>query len=304
MSTLVEALQTTEPALRSVLLACADAAADCSAALRKSETYLAGAGEANAFGDVQCRADVVTNDLFFASLQACEAVASAASEEASTPRLLHQGGSVSVSFDPLDGSSVLDAGLAVGSIVGVWPGATFVGLTGRQQLAALYVVYGPRTLLVLAVGGKVSQFCLSEGRSWLRTHSQLQLKGAMKLVAPANARCASENEAYRVLLARLFEEHFTLRYSGALVPDVHHLLSKGGGVFISPASPSHPAKLRLLFEAAPMAFVVEAAGGHSCDDSGQSILDVLVTHAEQRSALCLGAPWLVAEAAAAMSQNF
>jgi fructose-1,6-bisphosphatase len=178
-----------------------------------------------------------------------------------------------VAFDPLDGSSIFDANFAVGSIFGVWPGGTPLGQTGRDQVAAAYSVYGPRTLLILAIPsgsssssraaacgsqqqqqqqqcsaaqqqqqdghphhqqqqGSISEafdvleFVLSDKRWRLRrVHTKL---GDKNNVAPANIRAAAGNEAYQKLLHAWITNGCKLRYSGGMVPDVHHMLAKVG----------------------------------------------------------------------------
>jgi sedoheptulose-bisphosphatase len=183
---------------------------------------------------------VITNAHFFRALSACGAVATAASEEASTPAPLG-GAGFSVAFDPLDGSSVLDAGFAVGSIVGVWPGSELVGRCGRQQVAACYALYGPRTLLVLAAAGLpggVNEYVLtSDGGEhgaaagapaspraaasaapaaaarWRLSREALRVtQDSARVFAPANARAAADNAAYRTLLHGMLDAKLTIRY--------------------------------------------------------------------------------------------
>ncbi len=126
-----------------------------------------------------------------------------------------------VAFDPLDGSSVLDAGFAVGSIVGVWPGTTLLGVRGRDQAAACYAVYGPRTLLVLAapaLPGVVNEYALLPGEDggahrWRRLRTGLRLApDAPRVFAPANARAVADNAPYRQLLHALLDQRLTIRY--------------------------------------------------------------------------------------------
>lgn len=179
-----------------------------------------------------------------------------------------------VAFDPLDGSSIFDANFAVGTIFGVWPGSTPLGQTGRDQVAAAYSVYGPRTLLILAVPAPSSssssnsaaaaaapvscssndpeqqqqqqcsqiqkeqqqrspseafdvlEFVLNDKQWQLRkVYSKL---GDKKNVAPANIKAAAGNEKYQQLLHSWITHGYKLRYSGGMVPDVHHMLVKVG----------------------------------------------------------------------------
>jgi fructose-1,6-bisphosphatase len=187
-----------------------------------------------------------------------------------------------VAFDPLDGSSIVDANFAVGSIFGVWPGPTPLGQTGRDQVAAMYSLYGPRTLFVLAfVDGngektvhqyiqRYSQQQHQDQQQRRQQHQQQQdqqqqgqqqqqrggaasssgqqqqqqregdedhpwvlhriISGLRhtKIIAPANLRAAADNEAYRSLMDVWITKGYKLRYSGGMVPDVHHILAKVG----------------------------------------------------------------------------
>ena len=274
--------------------------------------------------------------IIFRRLRQCSAAASASSEETTDIVPLRPaggagGGGYSIAFDPLDGSSIVDANFAVGSIFGVWRGATPLGQTGRDQAAAAYSVYGPRTLFVVAYadggGNKVVQQYVQQRRRrrqqdgqqqdgqqvdhhhqqqqqqqqqqdggggdgdggdtrWVlqRAHAGLQ---HTKIIAPANLRAAADNAAYRALVDTWIARGYKLRYSGGMVPDVHHILAKGGGVFCNPASARSPAKLRLLYECAPLAFVVEAAGGASHCGRG-SVLDLPVNGTGAKATIAVG----------------
>eukprot|EP00775_Hariotina_reticulata_P012568 gene12568-12700_t len=125
----------------------------------------------------------------------------------------------------------------------------------------------------------------AEGTWQLRqVHTKM---GNRNNVAPANIKAAADNIAYRDLLNSWIVNGCKLRYSGGMVPDVHHILAKGGGVFCNPVSTSAPAKLRLLYECAPFALVVEAAGGIS-HNGNSSVLDLPLEDTGSRSKLALG----------------
>lgn len=197
-------------------------------------------------------------------------------------------------------------------------------------------------MLVLALAGAPGcrEFALAPSGRWALARPSLSLppaaatSGASALtLSPANARCAADLPPYRSLVqAAMFEEKCTLRYSGALVADVHRILSAGGpAAFLCPGSPGAPPKLRLLFELAPLAFVVAAAGGGADDGRGEegeegppeggaaaagpagaaagpsaqppplrSLLLQRCVHPTQRSAACLGSAAAVARCAAVM----
>jgi sedoheptulose-bisphosphatase len=155
-------------------------------------------------------------------------------------------------------------------------------------------VYGPRTTLYLAVSQwdhALELSCASGGvgaseRTW-QVLRRIQEIGPGKLFAPANVRAARDNAGYKRLLDFYITEGYTLRYTGGMVPDVIQILVKGRGVFTSPSSPAAPAKLRLLYEALPMAFLVEHAGGASTDGT-TSVLDRVVRTCDERIPICLG----------------
>ncbi|KAK9845722.1 hypothetical protein WJX81_000574 [Elliptochloris bilobata] len=309
---LQEQLSSLEPKLARVLLAIADAVAEIAVVLRGSGH--SEVGTANAFGDKQLQADVAADAVVLERLRQCGAVETASSEE--RPELVPLGGrGYSVAWDPLDGSSILAAGWAVGAIFGVWPGAQLLGRCGQEQSAAAYAVFGPRTILVLArpltgAGGggprscTVQEFVLGEprgaGATWALARSDVRI-GEKQVFAPANLRAAAEHEPYRRLVDAMVAERYTLRYSGGLVPDIHHILAKGGGVFVNPVLASAPAKLRVLYEVLPLAFVVEAAGGASTHDGRGSALRLAAGACDARSAVALGSPLQVDRACECMA---
>ena len=153
---------------------------------------------------------------------------------------------------------------------------------------------------------------LVRGTHWLRTTSlrTMRIQPTSVYYAPANVRCSINNEAYRDLLQSWMgpdcgggQRPMTLRYSGALVADVHHIFTKGGGCFVCPGSGSAPSKLRLVFEALPIAFIVHAAGGDSLGADGTSLLGARITSCEQKTVLCVGSALLVAQCRPAMTAS-
>ena len=213
----------------------------------------------------------------------------ACSEE--VPEPVAMGGSgYSVAFDPLDGSSIVDTNFAVGTIFGVWPGANLVGVTGRDQAAAGMGVYGPRTVFVVAIKGYpgTHEFLLQDDGKWLLVKETTEI-GEGKLFAPGNLRAIFDNPAYERLISYYLGEKYTLRYTGGMVPDVFQILVKEKGVFTNVTSPTTKAKLRILFEVAPLALLVENAGGaSSCDGLCVSALDVPIEKHDQRTQICYG----------------
>lgn len=172
---------------------------------------------------------------------------------------------------------------------GVWPGSRLVGTSGRELAFSGCAVYGPRTTLYLAFAcePEVYELTLSLDGKWRVTRRIDGIKPG-KLYAPANMRCAQDNRGYQRLLDFWAKERYTLRYTGGMVPDICQLLVKGKGVFASPVSKNAPAKLRLLYEALPMAFLVERAGGGSTDGTLKSILERVVYGCDDRTPICVG----------------
>jgi len=247
----------------------------------------------NEFGDEQLAIDVLANNVIFENLKACGACATASSEE--TPVEDPMGGSgYSVAFDPLDGSSIIDTNFSVGTIFGIWPGDRLVGITGRQLAASGMAVYGPRTTMTIAIEGQdyAHEFLLVDDFSgrhgqWVKTNTFSTIENG-KLFAPGNLRGTQDNPGYNKLFNYYLENKYQLRYTGGMVPDVNQLMVKGKGIFVNPVSPSASAKLRVLYEVAPIGYLIEKSGGKS-SDGVKSVLDIPIASTEVRSQVAYGA---------------
>lgn len=272
--------------LRHVILDIARAAKYIHAAIRTTEAGLA--GSRNQFGEEQIKLDVLANEIIERHLRESRLVATYASEEQEDVVELEHKAPYAVVFDPLDGSSLVDANFAVGSIVGVFAGDEIIGRTPREQVAALYVLYGPRTLLVYSAGNGVHEFILNEVGEFILLREHLGVADAAKVFAPGNMNAIVEDAAYRELLLRWLDEKMSLRYSGCMVADCHHILSKGQGVFVYLGGRAHPeGKLRLAFECGPFAYLVHQAGGMASDGQGL-ILDKSIRSIAQRTPIIIG----------------
>ncbi len=277
-------LSSTPPNLAKAILAFAEAVKRIDGKIRTAET--SEAGSQNTFGEEQLKLDVLADQIVFEELKKSEVIAIAASEEQSEEIELSNEGEFSAAFDPLDGSSLVDVNLAVGTIFGIWEGKGFIGKSGEEMRAAGYAIYGPRTTFTIAIDSNPAEFTLQTDSEWKLTIEKMEI-GEGKMFAPGNLRACAENKEYLTLLDFWAENGYQLRYSGGMVPDVHQILVKGKGVFSYPGSESCPAKLRLLYECAPLAFVVEKAGGAS-SDLENSILAKKVESLNQRTVVCLG----------------
>ncbi|GMY08161.1 sedoheptulose-1,7-bisphosphatase, chloroplastic [Fagus crenata] len=244
----------------------------------------------NTFGDEQLAVDLLANKLLFEALTYSHFCKYACSEE--EPELQDMGGPVeggfSVAFDPLDGSSIVDTNFTVGTIFGVWPGDKLTGVTGRDQVAAAMGIYGPRTTYVLALKGfpGTHEFLLLDEGKWQHVKETTEI-GEGKLFSPGNLRATFDNPEYNKLINYYVSEKYTLRYTGGMVPDVNQLIVKEKGIFTNVISPTSKAKLRLLFEVAPLGLLIEQAGGYSSDGKA-SILDKVVINLDDRTQVAYG----------------
>jgi fructose-1,6-bisphosphatase I len=261
-------------------------------------------GTVNAHGDRVRRLDVRANDLLLAALGSSGAVSVVASEELATPVVWPRTGapaSLSVCLDPIDGSLNTDVDGVLGTIFGIRPGpgpgepepARAVLGVGTQQLAAGYVLYGPATVFVFAAGGRAHAFAQDpDDRRFRLTRADVRAPAAGRTYAVNDANWPRWGPAPRALVERLRQAadgtgRYALRYSGALVADFHRTLIEGG-IYFYPEDRDRPAgRIRLLYEAAPLALIAEAAGGRASTGAGR-ILDQIATDYHQRTPLYIG----------------
>lgn len=276
---------------------------------------LGASGAVNVQDEEQKKLDVIANDILTDALMACPAVAGVASEEMETVHpATNPTGEYLVLFDPLDGSSNIDINAPVGTIVSVMksphatPGEADFLQSGRQQVAALYALYGGQTMLVLTTGRGVAGFTLSPDGRWLMTHPAIKVPADTKEFAINMSNQRHWAEGMQRYIAGCLAgadgprgKNFNMRWVAAMVADVHRILMRGG-VFLYPwdrREPNKPGKLRLMYEGAPMAFLIEQAGGKATTDGVQPILDVIPTALHQRIPVALGSANEVDQIAAA-----
>ncbi len=256
-------------------------------------------GTQNIFGENQLKLDVLSDEIIETELEKSELAAFIASEEKEeSKKFPAPRGKFVIAYDPLDGSSLVDANLAIGSIFGIWPGEELVGRMSSEMEAACYAVYGPRVTLVIAIKGKgAHEFELNDVGEFILTRQDIRLEPTSKYFAPGNLRATTENEKYKKLVESWIAAKRTLRYSGGMVPDLHHILSKGHGIFSYPSDEAHPdGKLRLSFECGPFAFVFAEAGGLALDQDGVKILEKKISDIHQRTPIFIGSKEDVEEA--------
>jgi len=287
-----------DPQLAKVLDAIGQAVAEIGQGMRDGALSGFGCGQAgteNSFGDNQLEVDLKTDEIVFRNLRESGACTFGSSEE-TVEEVSLGGDGYGVAFDPLDGSSIVDANFSVGSIFGVWPDPEkkgFLNRTGRDQTAACMAVFGPRITMAVAIttpSTKCIEVTYAAGK-WHKTNDFTNtIAPEGKIFAPGNLRATNDSEEYRKLVVdHWIGGRYTLRYTGGMVPDVYHILIKKKGFFCNISSEKAKAKLRLLYEVAPIALIVEAAGGRSCDEKSQkSALDVVVDNLDKRMGVAYG----------------
>ena len=254
-------------------------------------------GAENVQGEQQQKLDVYANQALLHCLGLRESVAALVSEEDEQPvtfdRSLETGKYIII-FDPLDGSSNIDVNVNVGTIFSVHKRLAHGSLDesilqkGTQQIAAGYVVYGPSTILVYTTGNGVHAFTLDPTiGAFVLSQENMHMpdKGPYYSVNEANA--STWPEGYQEYVDGLRGEGYSSRYIGSLVADFHRTLLKGG-VFLYPPTRKQPGgKLRLLYEASPLAFLAEQAGGTASSGKGR-ILDIQPEGIHQRTPFMVG----------------
>jgi fructose-1,6-bisphosphatase I len=186
----------------------------------------------------------------------------------------------------LDGSSLVDVNLAVGTIVSIYKGSDLM-LPGKKQVAALYILYGPRTTLVYTTGKGVHEFGMNQLMEYTLLRRNIGMESKASIYAPGGLRSLYTPGTDK-FVRQLEADGVKLRYSGGLVPDINQILMKGKGIFFYPHLRNAPeGKLRLLFELNPMAFLIEQAGG-AASNGRQRILDMVPQKFDDRSPFFCG----------------
>jgi len=298
------------PELRLLLEVVARACKSISHAVTKGALggVLGSAHSENVQGEVQKKLDIIANEVLIETNEWGGHLAAMASEEMEEIHVVpnrYPQGEYLLLFDPLDGSSNIDVNVSIGTIFSVLK-KTSSGTevctqdflqSGRNQVAAGYCVYGPQTTLVLTVGDGVEMFTLDkEQGSFILTHENVQIPQETQEFAinMSNMRhwdapvkryvdeCLAGTEGVR-------GKNFNMRWIASMVADVHRILTRGG-VFMYPwdkREPNKPGKLRLMYEANPMSWLVEQAGGASTNGL-KPILDIDPTSLHERVSVILG----------------
>ncbi|HLM55902.1 MAG TPA: class 1 fructose-bisphosphatase [Pyrinomonadaceae bacterium] len=268
-------------------------------------------GVTNVQGEVQQKLDVYANEALIGCLSLRESIGIIASEENEEPITLRHdspAAKYAIVFDPLDGSSNIDVAVTIGTTFAIFrrpdgPKATdpleWVLQPGRRQVAAGYVVYGSSTVLVYSTGNGVHGFTLDPSvGSYILTHENIRMPQRGHYYSINEAYCDRWPDCYLRYLNRLRSgetgHRYSSRFVGSMVADFHRTLLRGG-VFIYPPNTEYPeGRLRLLYEANPVSFLAEQAGG-AASDGARPILDVQPTDIHQRTPLVVGGESEMAE---------
>jgi fructose-1,6-bisphosphatase I len=257
-------------------------------------------GETNVQGESVKKMDVYANEVFISVFKQSGLVCRLASEEMEKPYYIPENcpiGRYTLLYDPIDGSSNVDINLNVGSIFSIrqQEGEDLDGeakdllQSGRKQIAAGYILYGPSTMLVYSLGRGVHSFILDPSLGeFILAEENIQIPAHGAIYSVNEGNYWQWDESIREYIRYVHRhEGYTARYSGALVGDFHRILMQGG-VFLYPGTLKNPeGKLRLLYESAPLAFLMEKAGGMASTGS-KHILDVIPDKVHARSPLFIG----------------
>lgn len=266
------------------------------------------AGVSNPHGEAQKKLDLHADACLAEALAGCSHVAAWASEEHGTPTIsadYGEAGDYLVVFDPLDGSSNIEANLSIGTIFSVLP-HPFHGTTpgeagflqpGSRQLAAGYVIYGPATVLVLTCGEGVAMFARDRrDGAWRLVRDRVEVpRATSEFAINASNQRFWEKPVQRYVAECLSGEEgprgrdFNMRWVASLVAEAHRILTRGG-VFLYPRDcrlPRRPGRLRLMYEGAPMALLIEQAGGRAVTGT-QRLLDVVPDTLHEKVPVILG----------------
>jgi fructose-1,6-bisphosphatase I len=237
----------------------------------------------NSSGEEQLKLDVKSDQIIEEAFKENRDIMALISEEKEEALPLHDKGIYTICYDPLDGSSLVDVNLSVGSIFAIYEGEP----KGENLVASAYVVYGPRIELVTAVKGeKPKHYRAIEKSFTFISNITLNEKGKLNASGGTQKNWSTTHKSF---IDALFAEGYRLRYSGGMVPDLHQILLKGGGLFSYPGTTNKPeGKLRQLFEVIPFAFIYEQAGGEAINHEGKRLMELLPSHLHDTSPCFFG----------------
>ncbi|MEA3353087.1 MAG: class 1 fructose-bisphosphatase [Campylobacterota bacterium] len=237
--------------------------------------------EQNSTGDTQLKLDIASDVVIERNFKELRCVKQIVSEEQDNIVDIDPNGEYLIAYDPLDGSSLVDVNLSVGSIYGIYKN----DFTGNNIVASIYVVFGPKVEMVICDGDSVKLYRLNKDQFNYIKDIKMEQKGFLN--SPGSTQqCWYDH--HRKMIEDMFNEGYVLTYSGGMVPDLHHILLKGGGLFSYPGASDKPkGKLRQLFEVFPFAHIFETAGGGASDGHAR-VLEIETTHIHDTSPCFFG----------------
>jgi len=250
----------------------------------------------NSTGDTQLKLDIASDVVIEKAFKQISSVKEIVSEEQENIVKINETAKYYIAYDPLDGSSLVDVNLSVGSIYGIYEN----GFSGANIISSIYVVFGPRVEMVIANKDGVKMYRLHGSEFKYVQDIKLNEKG--KLNAPGSTQ-QCWLPYHKTMIDELFNEGYRLRYSGGMVPDLHQILLKGGGLFSYPSTTDLPkGKLRQLFEVFPFAYTYKAAGGQAINGF-EDVLNIKTEHIHDTSPCFFGSNYEINKVLQTYKQN-
>lgn len=276
-----------DPALTKLIMLIAEQAGPIREAFISNQSY---AGTENISGEEQAALDVWSDDHLTNVIEESGLAKELASEEKDDVlRFSDAKEKYAVVMDPLDGSSLIQVNLCVGTIIGIYENGDALS-TGRDLSAAMYMLYGPMTVLTLTVGDGVYTFAMDKKGDYRMLEGPVKIpEGKIYGSGGLNKDWTGE---HREFIESIEAEGGKLRYSGSFVADFHQIL-KYGGIYCYPATVDNKTgKLRLVYEANPIGFIAEQAGG-AISDGYKSLLDVKPKKPNHKTPIYVGSSGLI-----------
>jgi fructose-1,6-bisphosphatase I len=221
----------------------------------------------NSSGDNQLKLDILSDDIIQANFKSLKIIKQIVSEEQDSIVDINKDGEYLIGYDPLDGSSLIDVNLSVGSIYGIYKN----NFSGKNLIASCYVVFGPRVELVICID-KPKLYKLQNKEFVYVKDLALDDRGRINATG-GTQKYWSDN--HKKSIEKIFNLGHRLRYSGGMVPDLHQVLLKKGGLFSYPStSDAKDGKLRMIFEVFPFAYIFKKAGGFAINHNKQDLLSM------------------------------
>eukprot|EP00347_Sterkiella_histriomuscorum_P016003 403354871 len=244
-------------------------------------------------GDAQTDAVERASEIIVKHLEQTEVVRGYFSKDSPNLVVKNEEGEYIVTFDPIDGGTVIEANYAVASIFGIWKKDQVTGCTGRDLAGAALAIYGSRTTLLLynSHSKVVEELTLikrgSKPAKWIVTVPKFEFTPKARNFSPEGVKSCYEDPGYLKIFQHYVIQGYSIRYSSSMAVDCYQMFIKNSGIYISLETLAYGAKLRLIYELIPIAFLIEKANGVATDGD-HNILDIVIEDYEQKSAFIAG----------------